>query len=108
MGVDCAAMRALIFAILLLVSTPAHSAVCKFYNRSGQSLEWLGESLIIDPLYMDAYVCPLEPIPNTDAYKATCGTWSETLVVGYADNPQHADALVWQDIFYWRKCINNA
>ena len=35
---------------------------------------------------------------------ATCGTWTETLVIGYADNPQGANALVWQNIFYWRKC----
>lgn len=97
-------MRAVIFA-LMLVTTPAFAAgECKFYNRDGQSLEWTGQTVIVDPLYMDAFECPLEPIPNTDAYKATCGTWSETLVIGYADNPQHAEALVWQNVFFWRKC----
>lgn len=97
-------MRAVIFA-LMLVTTPTFAAgECKFYNRDGQSLEWTGSTVIVDPLYMDAFECPLEPIPNTDAYKAKCGTWSETLVIGYADNPQNADALVWQNVFFWRKC----
>ena len=97
-------MRTAIIA-LMLVATPALSAEqCKFYNRDGQSLEWTGETVIIDPLYIDAFECPLEPIPDTDAYKAKCGAWSETLVIGYADNPQNADALVWQNVFFWRKC----
>lgn len=89
----------------MLLSTPAVAAEqCKFYNSAGQNLEWRGNTIVVDPLYMDAYECPLEPIPNSDAYKAICGTWSETLVIGYADNPDGADALVWQNIFYWRKC----
>lgn len=97
-------MRAAIIALMLL-ATPALSAErCKFYNSSGQNLEWRGGTVVVDPLYMDAFECPLEPIPNTDAYKAICGTWSDTLVIGYADNPQGANALVWQNIFYWRRC----
>lgn len=97
-------MRTAIIA-LMLVATPALSAEqCKFYNRDGQSLEWTGETVIVDPLYMDAFECPLEPIPNTDAYTVNCGTWSNTLVIGYADNPQGAEALVWQNVFFWRKC----
>ena len=97
-------MRTVIFALMLL-TTPAFAAgECKFYNRDGQSLEWTGETVIVDPLYMDAFECPLEPIPNTDAYTVNCGTWSNTLVIGYADNPQGAEALVWQNVFFWRKC----
>jgi len=97
-------MRTVIIALMLL-ATPAFGAgQCKFYNRAGQSLEWTGSSVIVDPLYMDAYICPLEPIANSDAYTAKCGTWTETLVIGYADNPQHAAALVWQNVFFWLKC----
>ena len=97
-------MRTAIIA-LMLVATPVLSAEqCKFYNRDGQNLTWTGTTVIVDPLYMDAFACPLEPIPNTDAYTTDCGTWSGTLVIGYADNPQGADALVWQNVFFWRRC----
>lgn len=98
-------MRAAITISLMLFSAPAFAAgECKFYNSAGQNLEWKGNTVVVDPLYMDAYECPLTPIDGTDAYMATCGTWTETLVIGYADNPQGANALVWQNIFYWRKC----
>ena len=98
-------MRAAIIALMLVAASPAlGEGQCKFYNRDGQSLEWTGETVIIDPLYIDAFECPLEPIPDTDAYTVNCGTWSNTLVIGYADNPQGAEALVWQNVFFWRKC----
>ena len=98
-------MRAAIFA-LMLMTTPALAASgqCKFYNQAGQSLEWTGHSVIVDPVYTDAFICPLAPIPDTDAFTANCGTWTETLVIGYADNPQNAEALVWGNVFYWRQC----
>ena len=90
---------------MMLVTSPAFSAEqCKFYNSAGQNLEWRGTTVVVDPLYMDAYECPLTAIPNSDAYRADCGAWGDTLVIGYADNPDGADALVWQNIFYWRRC----
>lgn len=98
-------MRTAIIALMLLATAPALGAEqCKFYNRDGQNLTWTGDTVIVDPLYVDAFECPLESIPNTDAYKAKCGNWSETLVIGYADNPQGAEALVWQNVFFWRRC----
>ena len=97
-------MRAAILALLLMTTPALAEGQCKFYNRIGQSLVWTGESVIVDVLYIDAFICPLKPIPDTDAYLATCGTWTEKLVVGYADNPQNADALVWGDVFFWRRC----
>ena len=97
-------MRAAIIALMLLASPALGAERCKFYNQAGQSVEWLGYSVVFDPLYMDSFECPLEPIPDSDAYTAKCGTWSGTLVIGYANNPDGAEAVVWQNIFYWRRC----
>ena len=92
------------FAALLLLATPALGGECGFYNDQGQSVRWTGDSILVDPLYVSPFICPLEAIKDTDAFTAKCGTWSATVVIGYADNPYGADAIVWDNVFFRLKC----
>lgn len=96
-------MRAAL-AALLLFATPAIGGECAFYNDQGQFVKWTGDSILVNPLYVSPFICPLKPIKDTDAFTANCGTWSATVVIGYADNPYGADAIVWDNVFFRLKC----
>ncbi len=97
-------MRAALAALMLIFAQPAISAECGFYNQQGQSVKWSGDSIFVDPLYTAPFTCPLKPIKDTDAFTAECGAWTATVVIGYADNPYGADAIVWDNVFFRLKC----
>ena len=97
-------MRAALAALLCLLPAPVWAEECKFYNHQGQSVAWAGDTIFVDPLYVPPFSCPLTAIPQTDAFTANCGTWSTTVVIGYADNEAGASAIVWDNVFFWLRC----
>lgn len=97
-------MRAAFAALLLVASSPVLGAECGFYNQQGQSVKWTGDAIMVDPLYISPFICPLKAIKDTDAFTAECGPWTATVVIGYADNPYGADAIVWDNVFFRLKC----
>jgi hypothetical protein len=101
-------MRGLLSA-LLVVTSPVQAGECAFFNSAGQSVAWDGETtIVVDPLYTDAYICSLTKIPDSNGYDADCGSWSDTLVVGTSvPTREEADIVVWQRVFFWYRCAKD-
>jgi hypothetical protein len=101
-------MRAAL-AALLLIATPAVGSECAYFNQTGQSVAWDGETRIVfDPLFTDKVGCSLTPVQNTNGYTANCGGWSDVLVVGQStpDAP-FVDIVVFQNTFFWYRCAKD-